>query len=344
MGETSKTIQGGPGVEVWGERDARGEWRPDSLPVPSPLFTWPWRPVKILKYLFAPVGLLWPYNLIVALLAVGSWLWFTPGLDRTIAFAPGWIAEIYLRNAVLLLVIAGGLHLRLYVTKGQGTKFKYTDKWMATDDPRFLFRNQTWDNIFWNFVSGCTIWTAWEAVTLWLYANKLIPYVSIQEHPVYFVLMMLFVLFARQVHFYFVHRLSHWKPLYDISHYLHHKNINIGPWSGMAMHPIEHLLYLSGVVINWIIPSHPIHAIYHLMHAGVTPALGHTGFHKFAGKGKSERGMSADNYFHYLHHRRFTVNFGVEVVPLDKWFGSFYDGSPEADAALAAKRGKPGSP
>jgi len=28
------------------------------------------------------------------------------------------------------------------------------------------------------------------------------------------------------------------------------------------------------------------------------------------------------------------------VVPFDKWFGSFHDGSPEAQAAMMAKRSK----
>ena len=46
----------------------------------------------------------------------------------------------------------------------------------------------------------------------------------------------------------------------------------------------------------------------------------------------------SDNYFHYLHHRYFTVNFGHESVPLDKWFGSFHDGSPEAHEMMLARR------
>ncbi len=326
--------------ETWGKRDERGEWQPELLPQPSPIFQWPWRPIKILKYLFAPVGFLWPYNLAVALIAVAAWLFFTPGFERTAQFEVGWIAEVFARNVVLLILVAGGFHLRLYITKGQGTKFKYTDKWLATKDPRFLFRNQTWDNVFWSLGSGCIIWTAYEAVTLWAYANKLIPYVDFRAHPIYGVLLMVAVVFLRQIHFYFVHRFSHWKPLYGISHYLHHKNINIGPWSGLSMHPIEHLLYFSGVLLHWVIPSNPVHAIFHLMHAGLTPALGHTGFHKFVGKG--ERGIMGDNYFHYLHHRWFTVNFGNEAVPLDLWFGSFHDGSPEAQAALLARRGKAG--
>jgi len=322
----------------WGVRDARGEWQPAELPKPSPMFRLPWRVWDVIKWLFAPESFLWPYNLLYALMAVAAWLWFTPGFDRTVHFQAGWIAELYLRNAVFLLLVAGGLHLRLYMTRGQGSKYKYSNKWLAAHDSKFLFKNQTWDNIFWNYVSGVTIWTAWEAVTLWLYANHKIPYVGWREHPVYCVLLMIAIPFLRLVHFYWVHRLIHWKPLYAISHFVHHKNVNIGPWSGLSMHPLEHILYFSGVLFHWIIPSNPVHAIYHLMHAGISPALGHAGFHKLVTK--EEKGLAADNYFHYLHHRYFTVNFGSEAVPLDKWFGSFHDGSPKAHQAMMDKRSR----
>jgi sterol desaturase/sphingolipid hydroxylase (fatty acid hydroxylase superfamily) len=323
----------------WGKRDSKGEWQPapELLPKPSPLFRLPWRPWEVIKYLFAPQGFLWPWNLFYAALAVVAWLYFTPGFDRTAHFEVGWIAGLYLRNAVILIVIAGGLHLRLYITRGQGTRFKYTNKWLAAKDSKFLFGHQTWDNIFWNLVSGCTIWTAYEAVTLWAYAHHIIPYVDFRAHPVYGVLLMVGVIYLRLFHFYRVHRLSHWAPLYKISHYVHHKNINIGPWSGMSMNPLEHLLYLSGVLLHWVIPSSPLHAIFHLMHAGASPAPGHSGFYKFVGN-KSDRGIIIDNYFHYLHHRFFTVNFGVEGLPLDAWFGSFHDGSPAAHEAMLARR------
>ena len=322
--------------EDWGKRDSRGEWQPPELPKPSPLFSLPWRPWEITKYLFGPQGFFLPYNLFYALLAVVTWLFFTPSLARTAHFEVGWIAEIFLRDVVLLILVAGGLHLRLYITRGQGTTFKYTNKWLAKNDSKFLFGNQTFDNVFWNLTSGAFIWTAYEAVTLWAFSNGIIPFVDWRVHPVYCVLIMLAIPFLRQAHFYFAHRFTHWAPIYKASHYLHHKNVNIGPWSGLTMHPIEHVIYFTGVLLHWVIPSHPVHAIFHLMHAGISPALGHAGFHKLVTK--DERGLMADSYFHYLHHRFFTVNYGVESVPLDKWFGSFHDGSPEAHAAMQARR------
>ncbi len=313
-------------------RDAKGEWRPTPLPVPSPITNGPWKPLVILKHLW---NVIWPYNFIYAAMAFVVWMWLTPSAETTARFRFDWIALIYLRNVALLVLVAGALHLRLYIQRGQGINFKYSDKWLAAKDKKFTFGNQTRDNVFWSVVSGCGIWTAYETVTLWMYSNNIIPSFDMRQHPVWAVLMTLFVIYFRYFHFYWVHRLIHWKPLYKPVHSLHHRNINIGPWSGLSMHPLEHIVYFSGVVIHWIIPSSPYHAIFNLLHAGISPAVGHTGFHRYVvSDGKS---IAADNYFHYLHHRMFTVNFGVEAMPLDWWFGTQHDGSPES---LARVRGR----
>ena len=67
----------------------------------------------------------------------------------------------------LLLLIAGPLHLRLYVLKSQDDRFKFNARFPSGGNGKFLFGNQTWDNVFWCFASGVTIWTAFEAVSLW---------------------------------------------------------------------------------------------------------------------------------------------------------------------------------
>jgi sterol desaturase/sphingolipid hydroxylase (fatty acid hydroxylase superfamily) len=46
------------------------------------------------------------------------------------------------------------------------------------------------------------------------------------------------------------------------------------------------------------------------------------------------RTISTDHYTHYLHHKYFEVNYGDGLVPLDKLFGTFHDGSDEAEEAL----------
>ena len=125
--------------------------------------------------------------------------------------------------------------------------------------------------MFWTFASAVPVWTAFEVVTLWMMANHYIPTITFESNPVWFVVLMLIIPLFREIHFYLVHRLIHWPPLYRTVHSLHHKNANPGPWSGLAMHPVEHILYFSGVLIHWILPSHPIHVIFHLQHLAFAP-------------------------------------------------------------------------
>jgi sterol desaturase/sphingolipid hydroxylase (fatty acid hydroxylase superfamily) len=91
------------------------------------------------------------------------------------------------------------------------------------------------------------------------------------------------------------------------------------------MHPVEHLIYFSGALLLWVIPSTPIHVLFFTTVVGLAPVHGHSGFGKVV---IGHYTMDADNYFHYLHHKFFTVNYGDPLlIPLDKLFGSFHDGA-----------------
>jgi len=169
-------------------------------------------------------------------------------------------------------------------------------------------------------------------LSLWAMANGYIPNVSWQDYPIYCALVMLAIPIFREAHFYLIHRLIHWPPLYRTVHHLHHKNVNPGPWSGLSMHPVEHLLYFSGVLIHWIVPSNPLHVIFHLQHLAFAPAQGHSGFERVVLN--RDAALKTHDYFHYLHHKYFECNYGAELVPLDQWFGTFHDGSKEAEEAM----------
>ena len=95
------------------------------------------------------VNFYWPYNIFYAVLAVVCWLWFTPDLSRTGSFAVGWIAEIYARNAVLIIVLYGAVHLRLYIHRAQGDRYKYNNRWPSANNRTFLLNSQTRENVFW---------------------------------------------------------------------------------------------------------------------------------------------------------------------------------------------------
>ena len=317
-------------------RDKKGFWQPDrGTAPPSPLFEWPLKPIKVFKWLFGFNGYLFPWNIIYMSIAMLTWFYFLPALSRCVEFRADWILEMFVRNQVMLVIVAGGWHMRLWSNKSQGLKFKYTPDWMATGKRKFLWSNQLYDNIFWSCVSGGTIWTAYEVLMMWAYANGLIPYLDPKQHPVYFVLLLCGIQMWRLFHFYWSHRILHWPPLYKAAHYLHHKNINIGPWSGLAMHPIEHIIYFSCILIHWVVPSHPIHMLMNAQHAAFTPAQGHVGFEMLIVKGNVI--IPAASFFHQLHHRYFECNYGEPDFPFDLWFGTSHDGSPEAHAVMRDK-------
>ena len=97
------------------------------------------------------------------------------------------------------------------------------------------------------------------------------------------------------------------------------------------MHPVEHVIYFSTVLIYWVVPSHPIHALFTLLFVALMPAPGHAGFDQLVVTGKAK---VPSNFFHYLHHRYFECNYGDPIIPYDRWFGTFHHGTPEAHARM----------
>jgi sterol desaturase/sphingolipid hydroxylase (fatty acid hydroxylase superfamily) len=81
--------------------------------------------------------------------------------------------------------------------------------------------------------------------------------------------------------------------------------------------------------------SHPVHTTFHVMHAALSPIPGPTGFDRF--EVGEDAAIPFGGYAHYLRHRYFEVNYFDGSIPLDKWFGSFHDGSPEAGARMQTR-------
>lgn len=144
-------------------RDARGEWRPEGNVKLPPIYSWPMKPVKVLRWLFVYDGYLLPWNIFYVAVATLVWFYLTPPLADMATWRWEWVAQLFARNAVLLVVFTGVLHLRLYVQRAQSTRFKYNGQWPDKPNKDFLFGKQIYDNMFWTIVSGGTIWSAYEA-------------------------------------------------------------------------------------------------------------------------------------------------------------------------------------
>ena len=177
---------------------------------------------------------------------------------------------------------------------------------------------------------------------LWAYANGIAPYVDFADSPIWFVFLLLLIPHWQGVYFYWTHRMLHIPALYQRIHRWHHKNVNTGPWSGLAMHPVEQIILLADSLVFLLIASHPVHVICQVQSHLVTAPSSHTGFE--AVKLTDKHNFRLGDYFHHLHHRFFECNYGTTDTPWDKWFGTFHDGSGDAEQKMIARRNKLHSP
>ncbi len=313
----------------------RWNYRP---PVPirtSPFFALPPSPVECVKW-FADRWFKFAENTILIVLATLVWFFFQPPLSETREWAVGWVLEIYVRNFILLSLVAGGLHLFFYRWKKQGSKLQYDSRELVSSGRLFTFGGQVRDNMFWSLASGVAFWTAYECCMFWAMANGYIPQMHPSEHPVRFVLLLVFTPVIISFHFYWIHRLIHIPFLYKHVHSLHHRNTNVGPWSGLSMHPVEHLLFFSSVLVHCLIAAHPIHILFHMQHQALTAATSHAGFEGLYVRKKNR--LALGTFHHQMHHRFCDCNYGNLEVPWDKWFGSFHNGTESSHQDFLANR------
>lgn len=312
-----------------------GTWNHTAPVTFSPVFAWPPRPAAAVRAL-AGRWVTLTRSFLFLLLAAGVYRWLMPELATFAELSASWLVPLYLRNLVLLTLVAGGLHLYLFTFRRQGERLKYDRRTTLGAGAKFAFRDQVRDNAFWSLASGVTVWTAYEALYLWGAANGVVPTLGLADHPIAFLAWLMVLPLVFSAHFYAIHRLLHWPPLFRSVHRLHHRNIHIGPWSGMSMHPVEHVLYLSSVLVHFVVASHPVIVLLHLYSRALGPAFSHAGFEKLV-VGEADV-MDAADFHHQLHHRFFECNYGTVEVPLDRWFGSCHDGSDEATARVRERQ------
>ena len=319
-----------------GNSGIKSEWNYHP-PVPidnNPLFSWPIRWKDTLIY-YRDSWLMVSEGTIFVLLAALSWRFFSPEIGSVQKFDWSWVGGIWLRNFVLLLSVAGSMHYYFFARKQQKTDLKYVSSFMSNSN-RFLFKSQLWDNLFHALVSGVLVWSFYEVLMFWAMANGHIQLITFQSHFVWFILALPTIYIWIAFHFYCVHRLLHIKFLYGRVHAVHHRNIATGPFSGISMHPVEHLLYFSSVLIHLIVPTHPVHIIFHLYALSLGAVFGHTGFDALLIKNKKR--LAIGHFHHQLHHRYFDCNYGSVDMPWDKWFGTFHDGSRDAMKQIRVSR------
>lgn len=262
--------------------------------------------------------------LCVTLAAYSTW----PVEAAAEGFRFHWVAEVVLRNFFVEALFFGGWHWFLYDRPSSVLPtLKFNGKNQYADGGENLSREKFYTTL------GFCMSSLYEVVVLRLWASGsplLRPYYAeFWRFPAYSIFHILVVAYWRDFHFYFAHRVMHpWRfevfglfdpgaVLYRHVHSLHHKSHNPGPWSGLSMHPVEHLVYYTCTLLCVFFSLHPVHFLFNKFHADLSPIAGHDGHDQPAGGSK----------FHFIHHSKFEYNYGTPMVPLDVWFGTYEDGS-----------------
>ena len=314
----------------FGSRNKRGDWAPSAHLDLPPFWQRPFSLPKVLAWI---PDYLFPWNAFHMATALIWWFFVVPDVATMQTLSWGWALWLYAVNAAAIFVFYGSVELFWYVRRKQGTRFKYNGKFPAdARNPAFWFGSQNAEGILRSLGTGVPIWTAYQVLIGWSAANGNALTLTFAENPLYLLALGLLVPAWHEFHFYCIHRLIHVPVLYKYIHSVHHNSVNPSPWSSLSMHPVEQLLYFSSCLIHFLIPSNPVIALYGLHYAGFGAVVGHIGFDRIE-LGR-EGGIDTHAYTHYLHHKHFEVNYGDGLMPLDKLFGSWHDGTPEAQAAM----------
>lgn len=314
----------------FGSRNKRGDWAPAQALETSWLGTLP-SPARLAGWV---TGYLWPWNLFFIGLAGLIYAFVVPDADTLQSVSWRWVLPLLAVNWLGILVFYGVIEWRYYRARAQDRRFKYNAKFPAEQPSDvFWFKSQNIDNFLRTFFVGVPIGTTIEAGLLWAFATGHATPLSWAEHAGAIVAWVLLVPAIHELHFFVIHRAIHWGPLYRWVHSVHHNSINPSPFSSLSMHPVEATLYFG--VAAWVLalPSHPFVAVYVVTLAGFGAIVGHIGFDKLELSERSAQDSHA--YAHYLHHKYFEVNYCDNgFLPLDRWFGSWHDGSPEGDRRM----------
>jgi lathosterol oxidase len=247
---------------------------------------------------------------------MSMWFWRSLPFALTEAASPDWplVQAILQRNLLLFLVFYGGWHLFLYGRAGGKPLLRKLEQKRFNPQKTYnLAHDASWSCV------GVLISSAFEIFMLHLFATgRAQLYHDFWAAPVRSVTLTMLIPYWMEFHFYWIHRGLHEVPgAYKWIHYLHHRSRSPGPFSGLSMHPVEHLVFFSSCLLPLAVDCHPIHFYFTLIYARLSPISGHDGFDKPAG----------GSLVHYLHHLKVNVNYGTPVVPFDRWFGTLDDGT-----------------
>ena len=174
-------------------------------------------------------------------------------------------------------------------------------------------------------------------------AGRTSIYLGLRDYPlIYLPISVLLCMAIHDTHFYWTHRLMHWKPLFKYTHLGHHRSVSPTPWAIYAFQPAEAVIQFIGICgLVLFLPLHPVVLMVFLFLDTQVNTAGHTGFEvvpKWFSRRWPFKGFNTVTH-HDNHHTNFTKNFGAFFNVWDRLMGTFLDDEPACDEAMPAVRG-----
>lgn len=226
-------------------------------------------------------------------------------------YSAGWVGRRFAINFAVAFLYYGFFFYGLYGAGWANRKFR----------PGVYPSTGNMAHNLWYWCLGVVQWSASECLMVRLWAQGRVPYISdaeLRASPWLWLILAVWILLIpiwRDLHFYFAHRFSHIRAFYKYVHSLHHRNTDPEPFSGLCMHPVEHLVYFScALVPSLYVRLPPIIYMWNFLHLAIAPGAGHSGW---------EDHFQSDQY-HYLHHAKFECNYGSPSSGwIDQLMGTF---------------------
>ncbi|UBF25194.1 sterol desaturase family protein [Kovacikia minuta CCNUW1] len=216
-------------------------------------------------------------------------------------------------------LIAGGAHLLFYSALGKSVAIR-----------RLRRKPPSWKGIRKDIelsMLSAVIFAFCAALIMSAFdTGKTLLYTDLHQYELWYLgASFVAVLILQDAYFYFIHRLSHHPLLFKWLHQGHHRSGDPTPWTSFAFDPLEALIQaLFLVAIVFIVPLHFITLVAVLMTMTVWTVWNHLGVELFPP-------AFAHHWFgkwfigpthHSIHHRKYTVHYGLYFTFWDKLLGS----------------------
>jgi Delta7-sterol 5-desaturase len=181
----------------------------------------------------------------------------------------------------------------------------------------------------WNALPTMAVGTTLSCIVIYFSTKGYTQlYTDFSAHSPWLPIVSFFVIFIiDDAWFYWVHRLLHHPKIYRYVHAVHHRSIDVNPFTSLSFHFLEPLL-----LTLWIIPVVFFIPVY-------APILGlvqiwglldniksHLGYELYpTGFNKSPLRFFTASTFHNLHHSKFNGNYGVHFRFWDRLCGTEFE-------------------